>query len=85
MGRIQLDSRNLNLRTLESHYSYHRITDRFRLNGTFKGHLVQSCCNEQGHLQLDQKKPFPLALKESCGTWLLGGLFLSFSAADPLL
>ena len=24
------------------------------LEGTFKGHLVQPRCNEQGHLQLDQ-------------------------------
>lgn len=26
----------------------------FRLEGTFKGHLVQPLCHEQGHLQLDQ-------------------------------
>ena len=32
----------------------HRLTDLFELEGTFKGHLVQLPCNEQGHLHLDQ-------------------------------
>ena len=31
---------------------HHRIIEL--LEGTFKGHLVQLPCNEQGHLQLDQ-------------------------------
>jgi len=26
----------------------------FELEGTFKGHIVQLPCREQGHLQLDQ-------------------------------
>jgi len=26
----------------------------FELEGTFKGHVVQLLCDEQGHLQLDQ-------------------------------
>jgi len=39
----------------------HRITEWFRLEGTFKGHLVQPPRNEQGHLQLDQvtERPTP--------------------------
>ena len=85
MGRIQLESRNVNLGTQESHYSHHRIIEWFALEGTFKGHPVQPPCNEQGHLQLDQQRPFQLTLKESPGAWLLGGLLLSFSAATPLL
>lgn len=28
--------------------------ERFELEGTFKGHLIQAPCHEQGHLQLDQ-------------------------------
>jgi len=30
------------------------------LEGTFKGHLVQPSCNEQGHLQLDQVAKSPV-------------------------
>ena len=33
---------------------YHRNIELFELEGTFKGHLVQLPCNEQGCLQLDQ-------------------------------
>ena len=38
----------------------HRITEWFGLEGTFKGHLVQPLCNEQGHLQLDQVAQSPV-------------------------
>mgnify|MGYP001851912454 CR=1 FL=1 len=31
-----------------------RIIESLELEGTFKGHLVQLPCNEQGHAQLDQ-------------------------------
>jgi len=34
--------------------SLHKIIECFGLEGTFKSHLVQPPCNEQGHLQLDQ-------------------------------
>jgi len=27
--------------------------EEFGLEGTFKGHLVQTPCNDQGHLQLE--------------------------------
>ncbi|KAK4823100.1 hypothetical protein QYF61_025838 [Mycteria americana] len=36
------------------------IIEWFGLEGTFKGHLVQPRCNEQGHLQLDQVAQSPL-------------------------
>jgi len=32
----------------------HRITKSLELEGTFRDHLVQLSCNEQGHLQFDQ-------------------------------
>ena len=38
----------------------HRIIEWFGLEGTFKGHLVQSPCSEQGHLQLDQAAQSPI-------------------------
>lgn len=31
-----------------------KITELFVLEGTFKGHLFKSHCNEQGYLQLEQ-------------------------------
>lgn len=37
------------LRIIES-----KITELFVLEGTFKGHLFKSHCNEQGYLQLEQ-------------------------------
>ena len=39
---------------------YHRTIEWFGLEGTFKDHLVQSPCNEQGHLQLDQVAQSPV-------------------------
>lgn len=38
---------------------YHRITESFELEGTFKGHLVQLRCSEQGHAQLNQVAQSP--------------------------
>jgi len=32
----------------------------FGLEGTFKGHLAQHLCSEQGHLQLDQVAQSPV-------------------------
>jgi len=40
-------------------YRY-RIIVWFGLEGTFKGHLVQPPCNEQGHLPLDQVAQSPI-------------------------
>jgi len=37
-----------------------RIIECFGLEGTFKGHLIQPLCNEQGHLQLDQVAQSPI-------------------------
>jgi len=36
------------------------IVESFELEGTFKGHLVQLPCREQGHLQLDQVAQSPV-------------------------
>ena len=41
-------------------HSYHRIIESLELEGTFKGHLGQIPCNEQGHLQLDQGAQSPV-------------------------
>jgi len=37
-----------------------RIIECFALEETCKGHLVQSPCSEQGHLQLDQVAQSPV-------------------------
>ena len=42
------------------------ITEWFGLEGTFKGHLVQAPCNEQGHLQLDQAAQSPVQPDPGC-------------------
>ena len=34
------------------HSLLHRIIELFELEGTFKGHVVQLPCSEQGHAQL---------------------------------
>ena len=46
-----------------------RTIESFDLEGTFKGHLVQLPCSEQGHLQLDQvlRAPSSLTLGVSKG------------------
>jgi len=33
-----------------AYWPYHRIIEWFGLEGTFRGHLVQHPCSEQGHL-----------------------------------
>ena len=45
-----------------------KIIESFELEGTFKGHLVQIPCNEQGHPQLHQVHRAPFIL-----TWCLQG------------
>jgi len=37
-----------------------RIIECFGLEGTFRGHLAQPPCSEQGHLQLDQVAQSPV-------------------------
>jgi len=43
----------------------HRVTECFGLEGTFRGHLPQPSCSEQGHLQPDQvaQSPVPPGLE----------------------
>jgi len=43
-----------------------RIIAWFELEGNFKGHLVQSPCNEQGHRQLDQVSQSPIQPDLEC-------------------
>ena len=38
----------------------HRMTECFGLERTFRGHLAQPPCSEQGHLQLDQGAQSPV-------------------------
>jgi len=38
----------------------HRIIEWFGLERTFKGHLAQTPCREQGHLQLEQAAQSPV-------------------------
>jgi len=38
----------------------HRTIERFGLEWTFRGHLAQPPCSEQGHLQLDQVAQSPI-------------------------
>ena len=38
----------------------HGKVEWFGLGGTFKGHLVQPPCKDQGHLQLDQVAQSPV-------------------------
>jgi len=42
------------------------IIESFELEGTFKGHLVQLLCSEQGHLQQDQVAQSPVLLDLEC-------------------
>ena len=62
----------------------HRIIECFGLEGTFKGHLAQTLCSEQGHLQLDQvaQSPVQLALnvsRDGASTMSLGNLCQGFT------
>ena len=44
----------------------HRLVEWFGLEATFKGHLVQPRCSEQGHLQLDQVAQSPVQPDLEC-------------------
>jgi len=43
-----------------------RIIERVGLEVSFKGHLVQPPCNEQGHLQLSQVAQSPVQSDPEC-------------------
>jgi len=43
-----------NITAVWTEQAFHQIVEEFVLDGTFKGHLVQPPCNEQGYLYLDQ-------------------------------
>jgi len=44
----------------------HRTIEWFGLEGTFKAHLVQLPCHEQGHLQPDQVAQSPIQPDLEC-------------------
>ena len=44
----------------------HRTIESFELEGTFKNHLVQLLCTEQGHLQLEQIAQSPVQPDLEC-------------------
>ena len=54
----------LRLQALIEVVLYSVFIELFGLEGTFKGHLVQPTCNEQGCLQLDK-----VAQRKSCLMW----------------
>ena len=58
----------------------HRIIELLELKDTFKGHLVQLLCSEQGHLELGRLLIAPSSLtlhvsKDGASTTSLGNLF----------
>ena len=53
---------------------FHRIIESLELEGTFRGHLVQLPCSEQGHAQLNQGDQGP-AYRNGASTRSLGNLF----------
>lgn len=50
------------LENTEQQSSVDSVIEQFGLEETFKGHLTQPPCNEQGHLQKDQVTQSPLQL-----------------------
>lgn len=48
------------LENTEQKSSVHSMIEQFGLEETFKGHLIQPPCNEQGHFQKDQIAQSPL-------------------------
>ena len=63
----------------------HRIIQCFGLTGTFRGHLVQSPCSEQGHLLLDQVAQSAVQPGLECFQgWGLHYLWATRSSVSPL-
>ena len=56
---------------------FHRMIELFGLERTFRGHLVQLPCNEQGHLQLHQVLRAPSSLTSSVSRDTASTTFLS--------
>ena len=52
---------------------HHRTVERFKLEETLKGHLVQLPCTEQGHLPLHQvlRAPSSLTLNQQAASLVL--------------
>jgi len=62
----------------------HRIIECFGLERTFRAHIAQPPCSEQGHLQLDQVAQSPIQLplnvsRDGVSTASLGNLFQCFT------
>ena len=66
IGKKQQNMSKVHILTNRIRTIFHRFIEMFELEGTFKGHLVQLPCSDQGHLQLDQVAQSPIQPDLEC-------------------